>query len=135
MPFPPRSPDQRRRPPVRMAIVVALAAALVLVLATAVMLLWNAVLVPALRVGTLDYWQALGLLVLCRILFGNFGRGPVGRGPGTAGWSGPGAALREKWSQMTPEQRAGFRDHWHSRRQACRPSRGEPVDHNDPRQD
>jgi hypothetical protein len=56
-----------------------LAAAL---LGGAVMLLWNAV-IPAVFVGSrsLDYPQALGLLVLSRILFGGFrGRGGWHRG-------------------------------------------------------
>ena len=49
---------------------------IVAALSAVVMLLWNAVL-PGLF-GTalpIDYWHALGLLVLCRILFGGFGRG------------------------------------------------------------
>ena len=39
-----------------------------------VMLLWNWI-VPHLFAGStpLDYWRALGLLVLCRILVGGFG--------------------------------------------------------------
>ena len=46
-----------------------------------VMLLWN-VVAPALFVGSrsIDYWHALGLLVLSRILFGGFG--------GHRGWHG-----------------------------------------------
>jgi hypothetical protein len=41
------------------------------VLAAVVMLLWNWVM-PGLITGALqiDYWRALGLLILCRILFG-----------------------------------------------------------------
>ncbi len=40
------------------------------------MLLWNG-LVPAIfGLKAIGYWQALGLLVLARILFGNLGRGP-----------------------------------------------------------
>lgn len=60
-----------------------------------VMLLWNA-LVPDLFGGpSIGFWQAAGLLVLCRILLGGFG------GPG-----GP----RGRWHQMTPEERERFRD-------------------------
>jgi len=78
-----------------LAIVVAVA-----VLGLTVMLLWNWV-APGLFLGgrTIDYPHALGLLVLCRILFGGF------RGRG--GWR----ARRhwEKWTAMTPEERNRFR--------------------------
>ncbi len=66
------------------AVLVLVAAA---ALAGVVMLLWNAVM-PAVLAGArvMDYWQALGLLVLCRILFGGF------RGGG--GWHG----TRKRWT-------------------------------------
>lgn len=42
------------------------------------MLLWNAIITPVMAVGAISYWQALGLLVLCRVLFG---QGPWGGKP------------------------------------------------------
>lgn len=70
-------------------------------LGVAVMLLWNS-LVPGLFHGpTVQYWQALGLLVLSRVLFG----GLRGRG----GWHGR-RRWREHWEQMTPEERARLRE-------------------------
>jgi hypothetical protein len=77
-----------------------------------VMLLWNA-LVPALfiSVPAINYLQALGLLVLCRILFGGL------RGHG--GWRGrmhghrAGAERWAKWQAMTPEEREQFHRHEH----------------------
>lgn len=41
----------------------------------ATMLLWNALLPAIFGMVTITYWQALGLLVLGRLLFGGFGRG------------------------------------------------------------
>lgn len=38
----------------------------------AVMRLWNAILPAVAAVHPLSYWQAVGLLVLCRILIGGF---------------------------------------------------------------
>jgi len=65
-----------------------------------VKLLWNW-LVPALfGLPHVTFWQALGLLVLCRILFGGMGR--HGGGP------------RMK-SHMTPEERARFRERMRAR--------------------
>ena len=42
-----------------------------------VMLLWNAILPTAIHAGELNYWQATGLLVLSRILFGGWGGGDL----------------------------------------------------------
>lgn len=67
-----------------------------------VMSLWNW-LIPALFGGpTLHFWQALGLLVLTRILVGR-----VGRGPGHGGWRG---RMRQDWQRMTPEEREKLRE-------------------------
>ena len=74
-----------------------------------VMLLWNA-LVPELFHGpALRYWQAVGLLLLSRLLFG----GLRGRG----GWRGrwQQRMWRERWEQMTPEERAQLRERFVSR--------------------
>ena len=84
--------------------VVALAAGLVVVL-------WNTVAITALGgAQPLDYVHALGLLVLCRLLFGGFGGRRFGNR--RARW--------EKWQAMTPEEREALSQRW----SACRPSRG-----------
>lgn len=41
---------------------------------TIVRLLWNALLPPLFGWPVVTFWQALGLLTLCRILFGGLGR-------------------------------------------------------------
>lgn len=86
-----------------------------------VMSLWNALLPPILGVSSITFWQALGLLVLSRILFGGFrGAGP-GRWREGAPWQnrGFGASRREwkqkmaeRWQQMTPEQREKMKQQW-----------------------
>jgi hypothetical protein len=80
--------------------------ALVAVFGFAVMYLWNW-LVPAI-VGwkSIDFWQALGLLVLSRILFG-FRLGFGGRGHWRGRWRG---RWGQRWAQMTPEEREKFRE-------------------------
>ena len=40
---------------------------------TIVMLLWNALLPSLFSLPAISFWQALGILVLCRILFGGLG--------------------------------------------------------------
>jgi len=67
-----------------------------------VMSLWNW-LTPALfGWKVITFWQALGLVVLCKILFGGF-RG--GRG-GHMHWR---RRMMDRWEQMTPEEREAFR--------------------------
>lgn len=84
-----------------------IAIGLVLLLGTAALvgLLWNAVLSPVLGIRTVTYAQAVGLLILCRILFGSFHFGQRGRPGGMR----PGNPLREKWMNMTPEEREQFK--------------------------
>ena len=76
-----------------------LALVAIAVLGWIVMTLWNWV-IPAVFVGgrAIDYFHALGLLVLSRILFGGF------RGRG--GWHGRGPWRR--WERMSPEERENF---------------------------
>ena len=41
-----------------------------------VLLLWNWLLPDIFHLRRITFWEALGLLALCRILFGGFGKGP-----------------------------------------------------------
>lgn len=92
-------------------------AAAVLVFGGLVMWLWNSILPSVLGVGMLTFWQAVGLLVLCRILFGNFRGGRPGGGP--RGWDRKRRMhrFRERWGQMSDEEREKFRNEW---RERCR---------------
>jgi hypothetical protein len=78
----------------------------------AVMFLWNAILPEVITsVGKVTYWQAMGLLVLSRILFGGF----KGRGPGGGqGYKG-GFGWREKMNNMTEEEKEKFKAEWKQR--------------------
>jgi hypothetical protein len=74
-----------------------------------VMLLWNGVLATATGVKTITYWQAAGIFVLSKILFGFNG-----------GWGGKRGSMRsnmmrEKFSNMTPEEREQFKAEWKNR--------------------
>lgn len=72
-----------------------------------VMYLWNAVLVPATGAGLVTYWQAIGILVLSRILVGGFGGGNK-RHDSDWYW-------KRKWMRMTPDEKAQFREKWRQR--------------------
>ncbi|WP_255491004.1 hypothetical protein [Dysgonomonas sp. 520] len=44
-----------------------------------VMLLWNALIPSIIGWSAINYWQAAGLMILCRLLFSGFGRGRMHR--------------------------------------------------------
>lgn len=66
--------------------------------------LWNWLLPSLFGAPHISFWQALGLLALCRILFGGFG-GHRGGGPG----SRIRHRLGERWSQLSPDERDRLR--------------------------
>jgi hypothetical protein len=68
-----------------------------------VMGLWNNLMPAIFGLRTLGFWQALGLLILARILFGGFHRGP-GHGFRRR------RRMMERWEKMTPEEREKFRE-------------------------
>jgi hypothetical protein len=76
-----------------------------------VKLLWNWLLPPLFGWHAINFWQALGILALCRILFGRMG-GRGFRGKRFRGRMGE----RERCGNMTPEERerirSGIREHW-----------------------
>ena len=72
------------------------------VLGFVVMGLWNWLMPTIFGWKSIGYWQALGLIVLSKILFGGF-RGSGGRG----GYRR--RRMRERWEHMTPEEREKFR--------------------------
>jgi hypothetical protein len=74
----------------------------ILVTGGIVFYLWNWLVPGLFGLKAITFWQAFGLLVLCRMLFGGFGMGgPKHRGD----W---GHRMRERFQRMTPEQRDAF---------------------------
>ena len=67
-----------------------------------VMSLWNALMPSIFALRAISFWQALGLLVLSKLLFGGF-RPFGGGGPR---WR---QRLFERWERMSPEEREKFR--------------------------
>ena len=71
-----------------------------------VRLLWNWLLPPLFGWREVTFWQALGLLALCRILFGGLGRGG---GPQSRVRRNIRQRMEERRAHMTPEERERFR--------------------------
>ncbi len=79
--------------------------AVFLLLSGALMFLWNAIVPQLTHLTVINYWQALGLMVLCRILFGKFRFWwPMGMPHG-----GPQRFMDET-------DRAAFKEEWRKRR-------------------
>ncbi len=78
-----------------------------------VMSLWNWLMPVVFGLRTIGFWQALGLLILSRILFGGF-RGRPGH---NMRWR---RGMMARWEQMTPEEREKFRE---GMRHRCGPFR------------
>jgi hypothetical protein len=87
--------------------------ALLVPLGLIIMALWNNILVAVLHVSVINFWQALGLFALSRILFGGF--------PGKPGWGRNRFRRREmeemrnKWFNMSPEEKQNFKQNWRNR--------------------
>ena len=91
---------------------VVFATLLIAIFSFLVMRLWNW-LMPALFAWRLiSYWQAIGILVLSKLLFGGFRGRPGCRGY----WR---HRMLKRWEQMTPEEREKFRQGLESRSAPC----------------
>ncbi len=73
----------------------------------AVMLLWNCLIPGVIGWSAITYWQALGLIVLCRLLLGGFGRHGLSC-CGSHHHHGHGGHLHEKFHGMSRQQRREF---------------------------
>jgi hypothetical protein len=82
--------------------IAAIAIVAVAVFGFILMYLWNWLAPEVFGARTITFWQAIGILVLSKILFGGF----RGR-PGGGHWR---HRMRDRWAQMTPEERERFRE-------------------------
>lgn len=87
---------------VRVLKFVVMAALIITLLSFVVMRLWNWLTPVLFGWPVINFWQAAGLLILSKILFGGF-RGRTGRH-----WYWR-HRMMERWEQMTPEERMKFR--------------------------
>jgi hypothetical protein len=77
-----------------------------------VMRLWNWLLPSLFGWRQISFWQGLGILALCRILFGGSGWHRSGRSSFRRRMN---ERLDERWEHMTPEERERFRQSWRGR--------------------
>src|SRR5260370_42582224 len=91
------------------------AALFVTVFSFVVMRLWNWLMPALFGWHLINFWQALGILVLSKIIFGGF-RGHPGR---HMYWR---RRMMERWEQTTPEEHEKVRQGMHGRRGSCGPA-------------
>jgi hypothetical protein len=77
-----------------------------------VMHLWNWLVPPLFGWHQITFWQAFGILALCRILFGGHGLHGSGRSNMRRRMK---ERMDERWEQMTPEEREKYRQNWRAR--------------------
>ena len=65
--------------------------------------LWNLLMPDIFGLKPLSFWQAVGLMALCWILFGGL------RGARPRGMWGSRHRMGERWARMSPEERDEFR--------------------------
>ena len=66
-----------------------------------IMLLWNWLATAIFRLPPINFWQAWGIFLLSKLLFGGFHGGPNRGG----NWK---HRMRAHWQRMTPEEREQF---------------------------
>ena len=96
-----------------------------------VMLLWNWLAPMLFGFKQVTFWQALGLLALCRILFGGFGLGGGGHRSSRRRMEGRirervRERMDERWAQMTPEERERVRQGFNDRSRSTTPLDSNP---------
>ena len=101
-------------------------AAFVMLFSFIVMSIWNAVLPAVLGVKVITFWQALGILVLSKILFSGFGGFHHKREHFRNRFR---QKMLNKWEKMTPEEKKKFKDELKNR---CRTWGGPFSDRNFP---
>lgn len=71
--------------------------------------LWNWLMPSIFGLKTISFAQALGLVVLSKVLLGGFHK----HGGGHKGWKN---GMQDRWARMTPEERERFREGMRGRR-------------------
>ena len=98
---------QRRKKPLFFLFILLM----VLIVSAIVMFLWNAIIPDITGWKPINYWQAMGLMALCKILCGRLGghRDHGGRSHFRMN------KFREKYTNATPEEREVLKQEWRNR--------------------
>ncbi len=84
--------------------------AMFLLVGLVLMYLWNWLMPDLFHLSAINIWQAWGLLLLAKILFG--GGGAHFKSKWKGAW---GEHMKQKMEAMSPEERERFRQQWEAR--------------------
>jgi apolipoprotein N-acyltransferase len=101
-----KSQNERRFTPLKVVLLVFVFVAVVSALSWLVMFLWNAILTDVTGVKPLSFWQAAGLLLLAKILFGGWRRRSSPRREAVR------SHWKSKWMAMSREERQEAKSRW-----------------------
>lgn len=90
-----------------------LIAAFITLISFVVMLLWNGLLPDIFHLPLINFWQAMGLFVLSKILFG------FGKGGGRFGAPWMRGRMEERFMNMSDEERQAFKARMRGARSRC----------------
>lgn len=103
--------------------IAAIAIVCVVLVGAVIMLLWNWLIPQILNGPEITFWQALGLFILAKILFGFGGGGGRWKEGGPRAWK---HRYYEKLSSMTPEERERFKEKLKEKWCSSAPAKHEP---------
>jgi len=86
---------------------IALGIIAIAIFSVVVMLLWNQLLPSIFGIVAINFWQALGILILSKILFGGFGFGRHNFRHNHEHRN----RIRDRWMKMSEEERKEFLKH------------------------
>jgi hypothetical protein len=109
----------------RFIFMLAMAAAFLSLVSFIVMTLWNNLLPEILHVQAINFWQAAGIFILCKLLFG-FGR----MGGFRRNRMHFKHRLEDRIQTMTPEERERFKEKFASRNFWCGEKMNKPDEAN-----
>ena len=99
----------RRFHPLKIMFFILVAFSFLALVSFIVMMLWNSILVEVTSVKPLSFWQAVGLLILTRILFGGIWRGEKKHHAHKSKWKNK---WKEKWMNLSDEEREAIKAKW-----------------------
>jgi hypothetical protein len=107
--------------------IAAIAALTIAVFGTLIVALWNWLMPSLFNLPTINFSQALGLFILCRILTGSVRFGGIG----SSGHWAEKREMMENWKNMSPDERERMKQEWKSDwREKCNNRR--PIGFNRP---
>ena len=100
--------NKKKFHPVKILAITSMVVLFVGVAGGVVMFLWNTIIPDVTGWKPLTFWQAVGILILFKILFGGIGQGSGRHHRRRSRWR----EMRHKWKNMNPAERKEMKEKW-----------------------